>query len=122
MAEASQTIATSNYFNPENALLYVTEHQKFLVGAALLTPEYALSLARFLKEYIKNGLSTSSLSVGTDVPFSRYRDFKHYLVEKVVGDECGENHSLAIITVSTFYDCSKKAEKKESFIFPFFCR
>ena len=86
----------------ERALVYVSENEQFLVGAALLTPEYALSLARFFKNYIGDDIPTSNLSVGTDEPFLVYREFNHHLVEKVVGDGCGETHSLAIITVSTF--------------------
>ena len=86
----------------ERALVYVSENKKFLVGAALLTPEYALSLARFFKNYIGDDRPTSNLSVGTDKPFPSYCKFNHHLVEKVVGDGCDETHSLAIITVSTF--------------------
>ena len=112
MATTSQRKTPFEAFDMENALLYVTEHQKFLVGAALLTAKYVLSLARFFKDYIENGRSTSSLSVGTDVPFLEYRDFKHYLVEKVVGDECDKNHSLAIITVSFFWLYAVKRKKK----------
>ena len=114
LTKSSQLIGkgyTKTKFKPEKSLVYIIYCEQILIGGALLTDKYALTLAAFLKDFIndKRLLENLFLGIGVDTFNASDTDHHNNIIDIVEDgqDTIDDLRRLAVITVSNYTRISK---------------